>query len=124
MIVSILLFFRNVGLYVEAGNRIYAGFLLGAAVGLFFGAYWHYTFSRNWNFYRKFYSIKTKAKERFKMLTKKIDYEIPTYMAAVVFGFALVYLSISGFVWLSSALFFGFIFGGSFALTIVLKDLF
>jgi len=124
MVISALLFFRNASMYVGVGNRIYAGFLLGIAVGMFFGAYWHYAFSHNWNFYRKFYSAKTKAKERFKMLGKKIDHELPTYITSVLFGFVLVYLSINSFVWLASALFFGFIFGGSLALILVLKDLF
>ena len=122
-LIAALLFLKTVALYPEAGNRIYSGFLLGISVGFFFGAYWHHTFSTHWNFYRKFYDVKTKSSQRLKMLIEKIDYEIPTYLAAVIFGFILVYLSVNGFVWLASGMFFGFVFGGSIALAIVLKDL-
>lgn len=122
-LIAALLFLKTVALYPEAGNRIYAGFLLGISVGFFFGAYWHHVFSVHWDFYRKFYNTKTKTKDRLKMLYEKIDYEIPTYIAAVVFGFILVYLSVNNFVWLASGMFFGFIFGGSLALAIALKDL-
>ncbi len=122
-LIAALLFIKVVSLYPEAGSRIYSGFLLGISVSFFFGAYWHHTFSENWKFYRKFYSIKTKQKQRMKMLNKIIDHELPTYIAAVLFGFILVYLSTNNFIWLASGMFFGFIFGGSLAMAIVLRDL-
>ncbi len=122
-VIAALFFIKAISLYPEAGARIYSGFLLGISVGFFFGAYWHHIFSRNWNFYRKFYSVKTKQKQRLKMLNKKIDHELPTYIAAVLFGFILVYLSTNNFIWLASGMFFGFIFGGSLSLAVVLKDL-
>ncbi|MBI1972177.1 MAG: hypothetical protein HYS53_02650 [Candidatus Aenigmarchaeota archaeon] len=122
-LLAALFFLKSTTLYPQAGTLIYAGFLLGVSVGFFFGAYWHHAFSTHWNFYRRFYNAGTKAKDRLKMLAEKIDYEIPGYIAAVIFGFVLVYVSLSGFVWLSSGMFFGFIFGGSIALAIVLKYL-
>lgn len=122
-LIAALFFLKIVALYPEVGSRIYAGFLLGVSVGFFFGAYWHHVFSAHQSFYRKFYNIKTKTKDRLKMLYEKIDYEIPTYIAAVVFGFILVYISVSDLAWLASGMFFGFIFGGSLALAIALKDL-
>lgn len=122
-VIALILFLKTTNIYIAVGNRIYGGFLLGISVGLFFGAYWHHAFSSHWLFYRKFYSSKTKNAERVKMMLKKLDYEIPTHAGALLLGFLLVYLSVNGFVWLASSLFFGFIFGGSVALTIALKDL-
>lgn len=118
-----LLFIKSVAVYPAAGTRIYAGFLLGISVGFFFGAYWYHAFATHWNFYRKFYSVKTKNKLRLKMLQKKIDYELPSYLASVLFGFTLVYIAVNNFVWLASGMFFGFVFGGSLAMAIVLKVL-
>ncbi|MBI3412661.1 MAG: hypothetical protein HY051_01095 [Candidatus Aenigmarchaeota archaeon] len=120
---ALLFFLKSASSYPMLGSKVYAGFLLGVSVGLFFGAYWHHAFSTNWRFYIKFYSVKTKTSQRLKMLSKKIDHELPSYIPAVVLGFVLVYLAVNNFIWLSSGLFFGFIFGGSVALAIVLKDL-
>ncbi len=122
-LIAALLFIKTITLYPGAGSRIYAGFLLGMSVGFFFGAYWYHAFSTHWSFYRRFYSVKTKTRDRLKMLYKKTDYEIPSYIAAVIFGFILVYISVNSFIWLASGMFFGFIFGGSLALAVVLKYL-
>ncbi len=122
-LVALVLFLNTTNVYTAAGNRVYGGFLLGVSVGLFFGAYWHHAFSTHWFFYRKFYSSKTRNAERMKMMFKKLDYEIPTHTGALLLGFLMVYLAVNGFVWLASSLFFGFVFGGALALSVVLNDL-
>ncbi|MFH0890185.1 MAG: hypothetical protein V1836_03550 [Candidatus Aenigmatarchaeota archaeon] len=122
-LLAAFLFLESTNVYLATGNRIYAGFLLGIAVGMFYGTHWHHEFGKHWVFYRRFYASKTKNSQRMKMLAKKIDYELPSYLASVIFGFVLVYLAVNGFVWLSSGLFFGFAFGGSIAMAIVLNDL-